>query len=260
MQGLLDQSDRMNIGFEMAKGGDMLAGSQAILISFNKLLDPTSVVRESEYARFASGQSALETLKGYADRLSKGGAGVTLEELASYKRFGEQVVQKAMESTVGPERERISRLVKFAGVDPELIFTGRFASDAAPPGSPQPQQAPQRAQGLPQQVAAPPQQAQVQPRPQQAPQQPMLGALAQALTGGPTTPAQPQGPAAGGAGPSPADSLGQQRVQDYGALDPVALERQVGQMAAKLAVNPKAYSQEEIDAAKVAYDRAFPGR
>ena len=31
-------------------------------------------------------------------------------------------------------------------------------------------------------------------------------------------------------------------------------------MAAKLAENPEAYSQEEIDAAKIAYDRAFPGR
>lgn len=40
MQGLLEQSDRMNIGFKMAENGDLLAGSQAILISFNKLLDP----------------------------------------------------------------------------------------------------------------------------------------------------------------------------------------------------------------------------
>ena len=31
-------------------------------------------------------------------------------------------------------------------------------------------------------------------------------------------------------------------------------------MAAKLAANPDAYSQAEIDAAKIAYDRAFPGR
>ena len=46
MQGLLDSSDRMEIGLKMAQSGDMLAGSQAILISFNKLLDPTSVVRE----------------------------------------------------------------------------------------------------------------------------------------------------------------------------------------------------------------------
>ena len=138
MQGLLDQSDRMDIGLQMARGGDMLAGSQAILISFNKLLDPTSVVRESEYARSASGQSALETMRGFVDKLTQGGAGVTLEELQSYARFGEQVVQRALESTVGPERERILRLVEFAGVDPALIFSGRFApkppqGEAPPP-------------------------------------------------------------------------------------------------------------------------------
>ena len=127
MQGLLEQADRMNIGFKMAQDGDMLAGSQAILISFNKLLDPTSVVRESEYARSATGQSALETMRGFVDKLSQGGAGVTLEELETYRRFGEMVVKNALESTVGPERDRISRLVEFAGVDPELIFTGRFA-------------------------------------------------------------------------------------------------------------------------------------
>ena len=142
MQTLLDQSDRMNIGLKMAERGDMLAGSQAILISFNKLLDPTSVVRESEYARSATGQSALETMRGFVDRLSKGGAGVTLSELASYRRFGEQVVKGALESTVGPERKRIERLVEFAGVDPELIFTGRFATpegpqQAAPQATPQ---------------------------------------------------------------------------------------------------------------------------
>ena len=108
----------------------MLAGSQAILISFNKLLDPTSVVRESEYARSATGQSALETMKGYADKLARGGAGVTEAELRSYVRFGKEVVQKAMASTVGPERKRIERLVKFSGVDPALIFSGRFAPEA----------------------------------------------------------------------------------------------------------------------------------
>ena len=104
MQTLLAQSDRMNIGLQMARGGDMLAGSQAILISFNKLLDPTSVVRESEYARSATGQSALETMRGFVDKLSKGGAGVTLKELESYKRFGEQVVQRALENKLPMER------------------------------------------------------------------------------------------------------------------------------------------------------------
>ena len=79
---------------------------------------------------------ALATLEGFADKLAQGGAGVTLEELESYVRFGEEVVQRALEENVGPERERISRLVEFAGVDPALIFTGRFAPEEPAQGLP----------------------------------------------------------------------------------------------------------------------------
>ena len=138
MQGLLESRDRMDIGLAQARAGEMLSGSQAILITFNKMLDPTSVVRESEYARSATGQSALETLKGYTDKILKGGAGVTLSELESYKRFADSVVNKALQSTIGPERLRISRLAERFGVDPELIFSGRFApQDAEPQGAPE---------------------------------------------------------------------------------------------------------------------------
>ena len=146
MQGLLESRDRMDIGLAQAEEGDMLSGSQAILITFNKMLDPTSVVRESEYARSATGQSAIETIKGYADKLARGGAGVTLSELRSYKRFADQVVAKALESTIAPERLRISRLAERFGVDPDLIFSGKFApQDAAPLDAPEgmPQTAPQ---------------------------------------------------------------------------------------------------------------------
>ena len=249
MQGLLDQADRMSIGLRMAQGAQMLAGSQAILISFNKLLDPTSVVRESEYARSATGQSALETMRGFVDKLKEGGAGVTLKELESYKEFGEQVVQKALESSVAPERERISRLVEFAGVDPELIFTGRFASGGEPRGA-APQGAPQAAQGLPQAAALPQ---------TQAASSPGFAALAKALAGQ-GAPARAPAYTAAGVGPARASSLPAQRVQDYATLKSDALKRQVTTMAEELAANPKAYSQEEIDAAKIAYDRAFPER
>ena len=134
VQSLLAQADRMDIGFEMAQNGELLAGSQAILIAFNKMLDPSSVVRESEYARSATGQSALETMRGFVDKLAAGGAGVTLKELESYRRFGEMVVKSTLESTVGPERRRVQRLAEYAGVDQNLIFTGRFAPDCRAAG------------------------------------------------------------------------------------------------------------------------------
>ena len=243
MQGLIDSSDRMNIGFKMAKAGDMLAGSQAILISFNKLLDPTSVVRESEYARSATGQSALETLRGYADKLAQGGAGVTLKELASYRRFGEEVVKKALESTVGPERKRIGRLVKYANIDPALIFSGRFApkppqAQGMPPGPPA---------GLPQQGPA-------MPQAQATTATPGVEALAKALGGPPQAQAPAQAPAQAGMG-LPASSLERQRVEDYATLKPDALRKQVARMAEKLALDPNAYPQAEIDAAKIAFDK-----
>jgi len=55
--------------------------SQAILVGFQKLLDPTSVVRESEYDRSPRGQSLRNRWEGVWLKLSQGGAGVTLSEL-----------------------------------------------------------------------------------------------------------------------------------------------------------------------------------
>ena len=238
MQGLLDQSDRMSIGLDMARNGDMLAGSQAILISFNKLLDPTSVVRESEYGRSATGQSAIETLKGFADKLSKGGAGVTISELESYQRFGEQVVRRAMESTVGPERRRLERLVKFSGVDPQLVFTGRFK-----PQGDQEQGLPQAAAPALTQAAPGLVQAQEAPSPQSTPA--TVSRLAEALTGS-RAPAQ-----------APTFDT-EQRIKDYATLPADALARLVTKMAAELAENPAAYTQQEVNAASAAYNAAFP--
>jgi hypothetical protein len=47
------------------------AASQTIVTAFNKILDPTSVVRESEYARTPEGQSYLERLQGKYEQLMK---------------------------------------------------------------------------------------------------------------------------------------------------------------------------------------------
>ena len=69
------QRDLMQVGLEQARKGDMAAGSQAVLVTFQKILDPTSVVRESEYARSASGLSLIEQVAGALERLKEGGAG-----------------------------------------------------------------------------------------------------------------------------------------------------------------------------------------
>ena len=51
-----------------------------VVTTLNKILDPTSVVRESEFARTAEGQSLLAKMEGYAKKMSKGGSGLTNNE------------------------------------------------------------------------------------------------------------------------------------------------------------------------------------
>ena len=53
------------------------AADQTMVTTLNKILDPTSVVRESEFARTAAGQSLLARIEGYANKMTKGGGGLT---------------------------------------------------------------------------------------------------------------------------------------------------------------------------------------
>lgn len=50
---------------------------QALITMFNKMLDPTSVVREGEYARSMEGQDLISRAEGLKNNLLKGGAKIT---------------------------------------------------------------------------------------------------------------------------------------------------------------------------------------
>lgn len=58
------------------------AADQALIISFNKMLDPTSVVREGEFARSTEGQSLIAQLEGRVQQALQGGVGLTDENRA----------------------------------------------------------------------------------------------------------------------------------------------------------------------------------
>jgi len=58
--------------------------SQAIITSYGKILDPGSVVRESEYARSPEGASLLNAALGKLERMKKGGAGLTVKDLEAF--------------------------------------------------------------------------------------------------------------------------------------------------------------------------------
>jgi hypothetical protein len=59
------------------------AATQMILVKFQKVLDPGSVVRESEYARSASGQSILGSIQAFLAASKEGGI-LTAEQLQTF--------------------------------------------------------------------------------------------------------------------------------------------------------------------------------
>jgi hypothetical protein len=65
---------------ESLKTNNFVAVDQALITLYNKLTDPTSVVRESEYARTAMNIPTLNMIKGKAQKVLTGGAGLTVAE------------------------------------------------------------------------------------------------------------------------------------------------------------------------------------
>ena len=124
----------MEAGLDAARRGDMAAGAQAILVTFQKILDPTSVVRESEYARSAEGQSAMNRLRGFADRMARGGVGVPFAELERFHALGKEMVAKAA-AELPKVREQFDQNAIEYGLNPRLIIA-EDPEESAPPTNP----------------------------------------------------------------------------------------------------------------------------
>ena len=116
------QAKLMQVGLNAARRGDMAAGSQAVLVTFQKILDPTSVVRESEYARSASGLSLISQIIGASERLRKGGAGVPLWDLETFARLAAEAVQALSTGYVTSVKNRIGLTADRYNIPRELIF------------------------------------------------------------------------------------------------------------------------------------------
>jgi len=127
------QVSLMDAGLEAAKRGDMAAGSQAVLVTFQKILDPTSVVRESEYARSQAGMSALKQIEGFADRMARGGVGVTYDELVKFKKLGQEMVARG-EMELEGTRKQFEDLALESGINPSNIFIGDNPGQPSPGG------------------------------------------------------------------------------------------------------------------------------
>lgn len=139
------QIKMMDAGLEAARRGDLAQGAQAVLITFQKILDPTSVVRESEYARSAAGLALDDRVKGAVERLAKGGAGVPLTELEKFANLAREAVKKQTTGYTEAIKERIGRQADHFKIPRELVFEDFNFAQAAE--APQPNASGQRPAG-----------------------------------------------------------------------------------------------------------------
>lgn len=123
----------MDAGMTAARRGDLAQGSQAVLVTFQKILDPTSVVRESEYARSAAGQALLARIQGAYDRLAKGGTGVPLAELEKYATLANEMAIKS-NSHLGVVKSQIESTAERYKIPKELVTTEDLTGPKAPSG------------------------------------------------------------------------------------------------------------------------------
>lgn len=109
----------------ISKGDEksLIAADQALVVLFNKILDPTSVVRESEFARTPQGAGFINRIKAIAPQLEKGGLRLTNQERKALVRTS----QKLLVSSLDDVRSLVSRyqnLSELNKVNPDLVFGG----------------------------------------------------------------------------------------------------------------------------------------
>lgn len=129
------QLGQMRAGMAAVRAGDKAAGSQAVLVTFQKILDPTSVVRESEYARSAAGQSILSRMEGAVSRLMAGGAGVPDDELAKFVALGEQFAQN-QQASAQEAADQIRGIAEDYGLNPDRIVREDNGAEPTPAPAP----------------------------------------------------------------------------------------------------------------------------
>ena len=112
----------MRVGLDAARRGDLAQGAQAILVTFQKILDPTSVVRESEYMRSAAGQSLMNRVEGALEQLARGGAGVPLPELEKFARLAEAAATAIRGGYVEGVKGRLGRTADRYKIPRDIVF------------------------------------------------------------------------------------------------------------------------------------------
>lgn len=106
------------------KTRSMLGIDQAIVIVFNKMLDPGSVVRESEFARTPEAAAALQRIKGWIPKLQRGGIGLTDIDRAEIVRTARLIHGASRQQFAKHARNALDRAMEFEdlGINPKSVI------------------------------------------------------------------------------------------------------------------------------------------
>lgn len=96
---------------------------QILIVGFNKIIDPTSVVRESEFARTPEGLSAINRVRGFVERVVRGSVGITDDERKDISRLAKLLVNAAGED-FNREFDRFKGLAKEFDVKQSRVLGG----------------------------------------------------------------------------------------------------------------------------------------
>jgi hypothetical protein len=121
----------MQAGLSAAARGDNGPAAEAIMVTFQKVLDPGSVVREAEFWRSASGQSLRSRIAGAMEKLRSGGQGIPAHELQKYAQLAQEA-RNARAANLSGVRTRLGRVADRYGVPHELIFDSEAGAAAQP--------------------------------------------------------------------------------------------------------------------------------
>jgi hypothetical protein len=106
------------------KSKNMIAVDQSLITLFNKMTDPQSVVRESEYARTPENMSLINSIKGKVEKIQKGGAGLTAVERQALTDMAKQFYQ-VYATRYNEVLQDTDYMATLQGINPKLV-TGQY--------------------------------------------------------------------------------------------------------------------------------------
>lgn len=111
---------------------------QALIILFNKMLDPGSVVKTDEYNRTPEGQAAINKVEGYMSKFKEGGSGLTDADLQGILSVAKDLMKAGQHNYQNKINFYESEANKSGISDSSRITGGRSISrDQLTPQSPQ---------------------------------------------------------------------------------------------------------------------------